>query len=235
MSVEDAIRDLNAPELTTQEKAEIALYEHGPAAKAAVPAIIEILQRDGQNVRTALLHILIAIGPDAADAVPALIQATESPNLHARYLAARAIGGMGPAAKPAVPTLLKLMDDPVTSVRRRATEALGRLGPDLAPEAVPLLIKAMDDPSDPIREQAVIAVGCFGELGKEALPKLQAILTSKTSSVRPEAALSIWRLTQDPHVILPVLIDLLETGDLEWEAAQVMREMGPAAAPPYPT
>jgi HEAT repeat protein len=57
---------------------------------------------------------------------------------------------------------------------------------------------------------------------------------SDASSVRPEAALSIWRLTKEANSVLPLLRKLLKDGDLPWEAAEVLAEMGPAAEPAVP-
>jgi hypothetical protein len=122
----------------------------------------------------------------------------------------------------------------VTSVRRRAVEALGNLGPEVAPEAIQPLLLAMKDPRDAVREQAVLAVGKYGEAGKAALPALREAAMSDASSVRPEAALSIWRLTKEANSVLPLLRKLLKDGDLPWEAAEVLAEMGPAAEPAVP-
>jgi HEAT repeat protein len=234
MTVEAAIKALDSPRALMQEQAAIALVEAGPAAKPAVPTIIKILQREWPEVRTDLLWVLIELGPAAEDSVPILIKVSESTNFHARYLSCRALGKMGEAAKPAVPILIKLLRDDVTSVRRRAAEALGRLGDKVAPEAVEPLMIAMDDWLHPVREEAVLALGNFGALAKPALPKLKKAAASKKSSVRPEAALSFWKLTGDTDFVLPILREYLVDGDLEWEAAQVMAEMGPAAKAAVP-
>jgi HEAT repeat protein len=55
--------------------AAMALGGIGPAAKAAVPALIEALNDKGFNVRYWAATSLGQIGPAAKDAVPALIEA----------------------------------------------------------------------------------------------------------------------------------------------------------------
>jgi len=234
MSVDEAIRQLNAPAALDQEKAEEALALWGPDARAAVPAIVAILEQDLPFVRTGLLHVLVAIGPDAKEAVPVLMKTAGNQNFHARYLSCRALGRLGPAAKPAVGLLIKALRDNVTSVRRNAAEALGRLGPAVAPEAVKPLIDTIDDPLVPVREEAVRALGDFGDLAKPAIPALEAAAFSPQSRVQAQAALALWKLTKNAQPLLPVLKELLHGGNLEWEAAQVLGEMGPAAEPVVP-
>jgi HEAT repeat protein len=234
MTVEEAIAGLNAPKALTQEQATITLYEAGPRAKDAVPVIIEILNREWPEVRTELLHVLFAIGPDAKDAVPTLIKVSGNFNFHARYLACRVLGRLGEAARPAVPTLIERLGEEVTSVRRNAAWALGALGPDVAPEAVEPLLRTLDDPLAPVREQAVVALGNFGRLGDPAVPRLIAIARDPNSSHRSAACGSLWRLTGDADLVLPILREVLREGNLEWEPAQVLAEMGPAAKSAVP-
>jgi HEAT repeat protein len=58
------------------------LYRYGSAAKAAVPALVEILRNDtDQQTRMAAARALGAIGPDAKAAVPTLkAAAKDSPH-----------------------------------------------------------------------------------------------------------------------------------------------------------
>ena len=83
MTVEEAIAALNAPEATTQDRAAKTLWEAGPGAKDAVPAIIAVLNQEWPEVRTDLLFVLFAIGPEAKDAVPTLIRVSGSVDFHA--------------------------------------------------------------------------------------------------------------------------------------------------------
>jgi HEAT repeat protein len=229
MSVEEAIKVLNSQRALQQRKAAIVLVEAGERAKAAVPTIIEILEREWPDVRTELIFVLIELGPEAHQAVPVLLKLTTSENFHARYLACRALGGIGKPSRPAVPRLIELLDDQIASVRRRAAEALGALGDDTAPEAIEPLIKLIAAPHETVREAAVIAVGNFGSLADPALPILKQIAFDQRSTLRPEAALSLWKLTEDADLLTPLLTDLLQTKDAPWEAAEVLAVMGPAA------
>ena len=141
---------------------------------------------------------------------------------------------MGEAAKPAVPTLIERLGQDATSVRRNAAWALGALGPDVAPEAIEPLLRALDDPLVPVREQAVLALGGFGPLGEPAVPKLIAIARDRNSPLRSAACGSLWHLTGDAHLVLPILKEVLREGNVEWEPARVLAEMGPAAKSAVP-
>ena len=108
----------------------------------------------------------------------------------------------------------------------------------MAPEAVPLLIAATKDPAHMVKEQAVLAVGKFGDLGKVALPGLQEMAMRDGSTVRTHAVLSMWRLSQDAQLVLPVLKKLIHEGGLELDPPETVQillaEMGPAAEPVVP-
>jgi HEAT repeat protein len=105
-------------------KAAEQLQHIGPAARAAVPALIVNLGsgHDGgrQLLNVAATNALLRIGPGAA--LPALIEAVKGQDRDVAYGAAFTIGGFGKAAKPAIPTLLAALDDP--AVRPAANTAL---------------------------------------------------------------------------------------------------------------
>ncbi len=234
LTVEEAIKAIQSPDPHEIYRGAQTLVLSEGAAKKALSTMIEVLDKQPLDGPEHLLHVLVHLGPDAAPAVPVLIKYTGSSNFHSRYLACRALGRIGEPARSAVPIMIRLLNEEVSSVRRNAAEALGRLGDKIAPDAVEPLMKATRDPLDPVREAAILALGNFGTLAEPAIPLLQEILRDERNSARPEAALSLWLLTKDPEPILPVLRELLKYGHLEWEAAQVMTTMGPAAEPAVP-
>jgi HEAT repeat protein len=117
----------------------------GPAAKAAVPALVALLDYPAthwQAGRT-ILEALDNIGPPATRAaIPALEKALGHEEVRVRREAAVALARLGPAGQAALPALAE-------AVRARdwwwvmygatAAEALGRLGG----RAVPLLSEAL--------------------------------------------------------------------------------------------
>ena len=95
------IADLNAAAPYTRNAAAYAISSMGPAAKAAVPALVAVL-KDEENppsVRYPVCVALREIGPDAKDAVPALTAALDDRNDDVAAMARsaiRAITGVDP-------------------------------------------------------------------------------------------------------------------------------------------
>lgn len=87
------IADLNAAAPQTRNAAAYAISGMGPAAKAAVPALVAVLMDKDTpaSVRFPVCVALREIGPDAKDAVPALTTALDDLNEDVAMMARRAI------------------------------------------------------------------------------------------------------------------------------------------------
>jgi HEAT repeat protein len=148
----------------------------GPAAQAAVPALIEVLQSAEPTARHEALLAIGAIGPAAHAAVPAAIKAMQDADPNVRYAACYALGKIGPPAAAAKPFLQQQMaaDDPFLSLV--SIWALARIEPDCsdtAPKSVPLLIRALGDSEPLVRLEAATSLRCLGPLGKAAADVLK--------------------------------------------------------------
>jgi HEAT repeat protein len=115
---------------SVQTQCSAALYRIGPAARSAIPALLDLMENDG---RLDLLLPLEAIDPRAPEALPVLIRLlrktlTKRPN----EAVIAAIGAYGPAAKAAIPDLIRVLhvksDHPYYI--DAAIWALGQIGPD---------------------------------------------------------------------------------------------------------
>jgi len=144
----------NSRESDIRSSAITILGKIGPAAAAAVPALVEALGIDSKNGvgdgSDGAAEALGKIGPAAASAVPALIQAINDITGGGafRAAAAQALGKIGSAAE-VVPALMGVLrggdgtqDGDV--VRYAVADALGNLGPSAA-SAAPLLVEALGD------------------------------------------------------------------------------------------
>src|SRR5262249_6447738 len=123
-----------------------ALGAMGPAAGAAVPALVNLLRggKASPDVSRHVIETLGKIGPAATDAAPVLTGILgDKARLSEASAAAASLGRIGPAAVPALQNLLKAKDP---YVRGRALEALGAVGP-AAREAVPAVQEALKDPN----------------------------------------------------------------------------------------
>lgn len=212
-----------------------ALGDIGPAAKQAVGPLIAELEKDNPDTRVTLMYALMGIGPDAAQAVPLLIKTLDHEDFHAQYWACQALGGIGPPAEPATPVLCRLVSDAPASVRRHAAAALGGIGPGIGPEGLAALVKALRDPLEPVRENAVIALGKLGDFAKPAMPEIRAVLEEGRLKARAQAARTLWQLTRDADIVVPVLVAALtDEVSSSPEAATFLGELGEAAKPAVP-
>jgi HEAT repeat protein len=75
----------------TRNSAAYSIARMGPAAKAAVPALIRALDDPEAAVRFPVCIALREIGPDAKDAVPALMETLEDRNEDVAAMARRAL------------------------------------------------------------------------------------------------------------------------------------------------
>ncbi len=86
------IKDLTqAPAPYSRNAAAYAISGMGPAAKAAVPALIQALEDPDPVVRFPACIALREIGPDAKEAVPALTKALDDRNDDVSHMARKAL------------------------------------------------------------------------------------------------------------------------------------------------
>lgn len=107
------------------------LEKIGPAAKAAVPALIaalkETLSGFSAGNREPIHAALVAVGADAAPALAEFLRGKEDESL--RRIAIRILADMGPTAKAAIPVLRELARDAERFTRGEAAAALKRIEP----------------------------------------------------------------------------------------------------------
>jgi len=171
----------------SQDFAAEALGDIGPAAKDAVPALIQHItesnryrKKSKQNLgqyQWTLKNTLITlresditwgasalgkIGPDAKDAVPKLLSLLqgikdEEFNLN-KHVLVEALGGIGAASSASVPTLIQLLKDPNADVRLVTIVALGKMGPAAQEAKVNLEAIAKYADSEQVKSAAKTAI-----------------------------------------------------------------------------
>jgi HEAT repeat protein len=209
-----------------------ALGQIGPAAKEAVPPLVEASKKD--SIRFAATEalkkidpgtaakVLGIIGPDAGEAVPALIAVLGGEDASVRKRAAQFLGFIGPDAGEAAPTLVKLLKD--EEVGATAAEALGKIGVI----AVPPLISEAGKEDSHVRVQAIQALGKMGPAAEQAVPILIAAYESEDVSVRLATGVSLGRLGPSAKEAAPALVQGLEdeNGHVRVHAADALRSLG---------
>lgn len=89
------VADLKAAAPYSRTSAAYAIASMGPAARAAVPALIEALQDDVAAVRYPVAYALGEIGPGAEAAVPALEKLVDDPSDEVGFMARKALRKLG--------------------------------------------------------------------------------------------------------------------------------------------
>jgi HEAT repeat protein len=158
----------------------------GPAARAAVPFLKQLLKTPDELLRVRAAQALWQLECQADQVVPVLIQLLQ-PGGQSRSHAAEVLGGMGEAARQAVPALRGCLDDRsflAMWVRFQATRALWRIERNTE-ASLPVLLALVRDCRKAgvlVATQAAETLGEMGASAQEAVPGLRAALAD---DVRP--------------------------------------------------
>lgn len=208
----------------------------GPEAGEAVPALMEIVEKESRtSARGHAAWALGKIGPPAAQpAVPVLMEALLDADVTEQVAGALEALGEGPAAAA---RLTQAIEDPQEdpAVRAEALKGLKRAGDEK--QAVALMIGVIEDEAAPaqVRRAAALAVGYLGHDGVEearaAIPALLANLDQE--GVVSSGPWSLWAMgAAEPAVAR--LAEVLEHSDpdLRAQAASGIVHMAGGNAPP---
>ena len=180
-------------------KAAAIIARIGPAAKAAVPALIEALADKNPETCSEVLFALAAIGPDAAEAVPAITQALGAPDANVCYSVCYALGKIGPAAESAKAELEKNLTGDDRFLCMASAWALCHIdpkSPETAAKVVPVLIEALGEPDAMTRGHAVESLELFGPLAGDAADALKKLHDDPDEEVRAAAAKALKAIGQ---------------------------------------
>jgi HEAT repeat protein len=157
----------------------------GPAAKAAVPQLLNSWKAADTIDRCRIATALGKIGPVSDEILPLLYGALAPSNApELRHTAASALKYIGPPAKEAVPKLIDLYRDPATPDRRRyagiqsaCVVALARIAPD-DDRVIGLFLSALSDEKLGPSERATVEemlVGMGPKVAAQVLPVLDRL------------------------------------------------------------
>jgi HEAT repeat protein len=176
------IEDIKSPDPSVRETAIRAVPHFGKAARAAGPALIQVLKKNDKDA-ACRVHAAIALSAlasagcveDVADAVKALgDHVDQDPQSVVRYHCVLALGSFGHAAAPSIPSLVNRIRDPQSwEVRQAVVATLGtvatpddKIGPPdgRAVTAIANLLLNSEYPekSGQVRMSAVMALGAMG-------------------------------------------------------------------------
>src|SRR5439155_1762109 len=133
-----------------RRRAALALGELGPAARTAVPALLEALRDKELMVRRWTAFALGEIASKAASAAGPLVELLREPSAATRCIGAIALSRIG---ADAVSTLIPALKDADVQVRRLAASTVGKCGGDVQARLVALQSVSQD--ADPFVRHAV--------------------------------------------------------------------------------
>lgn len=173
--------------------AALALYELGPGAEAAVPALAKrlSLEREPRWFLRAIASVRAGTGRVPQEITPLL--ASSDP--HLVFTVVRALEEIGGAEGTAL--LEKCCAHPLWWIRRGALESLGR---SKSHTSLPRLLAALEDKDPSIRQAAAYAIGLLGRGTPASIAALRSQLESDPNpGVRFQAAVSLGALgAKDP-------------------------------------
>jgi HEAT repeat protein len=239
--VRQLVLKLKDQDVSSRWKAAMALLQFGPAAKDAVPALLEAIDDEAPSVAEAAAQSYRKItgkeppapkpkappAPKVSPALTGLIEQLRSRDSFVRWRAVLGLGELGEQAAPATGELEDLLDDPDDNVRWSAATSLGKIGPG-AREAVPALAAALSDREDTvIHRHAAAALARLGPAARDAVPGLIGALKDKDSDVREEVIEALVRIGA---AAVPPLIEALQDDDerVRFEAADALTKIGMA-------
>jgi HEAT repeat protein len=208
-----------------------ALWEVGPPAKTAVPALVELLK--DAEVKDAAAGALGGIGPEATPAAAALANLLKDKDEEVRRTAADALAkieGKAPPARRTQPAFRPRNIDPENKaavealVERRsnsfelldaqeAQETLGYLGP----KAVPVLGELLAHQDGRYRLAAAEALWKIDHTSPQARRgAFVAAELLEDPKTRTYAARTLCELGSGATIAVPALINVLKAGDMDY-------------------
>lgn len=189
-TVSDCIVGLRHDDAAARRSAAWALFEIGPAAAPAVPALAELLS--DPDVRIPALRALEAVGPDAYPAAKEVGALCTDPDGFVRLGAVFTLGAMGstppkvpwltehqrilglqpgPQSQVAVAGLQAALTDEFGPVAMTAGQQLTRFG-TYAKVALPDAIGMLDNPKDEYWIAGLKIIAAMGPVAEAAVPKV---------------------------------------------------------------
>lgn len=217
VSIPDLVAQLKSESHSQRFRAIKALTDLGPAAKDAVPTLVERLEGKEEDsfLRKDIAATLGAIGPVAASVtVPALVGTFDEEDWQVKDAAVRAAARLGDAA---IPHLLRATEQAYRTWVDRKTSELGHPPDSESAWDIQLdlraftcgVVKAIEPPPvSTLLEQlagdwrigveAAAALGCLGPAARAAIPDLERVVKTGQGDLRDEAAKALKAISALP-------------------------------------
>ncbi|HIG31683.1 MAG TPA: HEAT repeat domain-containing protein [Verrucomicrobiales bacterium] len=171
------------------------LFEIGPEAKKAIPAIVDsILNESLENLSpTALLRLTNG----SKDPIRELSKVMNAPSPRLRTTVAETFAKMIPTPTWAIPLLVDKMNDPDDLTCGTIIWAMGRLGP----ESFQGLSNGLDSDRFIVRMSSILALRDLGSAALPALKKLNELQSDPNAQIQGEAIKTIQMISDSQGTI----------------------------------
>jgi HEAT repeat protein len=174
-----------------------ALGSTGTAADAG-PALVEAMRSvadsaDDVALRDALTNALLRLGPGVTGEVAGLLK---DKRVEVCRYALAVLLHFGPQAEDVLPALVAALDDKDDEAGVAAAQAVAMIDP--RPECVPPLVRGLKAPDSRLRMRAAGVLWKLGQLGRDAVPALEAAATRDPDAmVRQQAGKALRAIDPD--------------------------------------
>lgn len=228
---------LRTGNMQAKQDALLDLQEMGSNAKAAVPAVVDLLKDKSEELRSRAFDVLESLGPSAEAAVPALIKLIGGANDADRPRAARVLGSIGPTAEQAVPVLVDSLDDQNSSLKDAAAEALAKMGAAASNSAINFMIGQFHEYVSFVPER-------LAKFGPAAVPALLKSIKDEDGNVMGHSVETFEKMADlardgafpQAAAAVPALIEVAHFpgGEARLKAIETLGKMGSAAKAAVP-
>lgn len=210
----------------------LALGEAGPKAKAAVPALVEVLSDDRPEIQTQALLALGKIGPDAASAVTKIAGSIKAEQPAVQYAAAFALGSIGAAEGADGLKAAGKSDDPM--LKTLSAWGLAKISPNnavLVKQAAEQLAASLKSNDQHVRAAAARGLADLKPDPAIVGPPLVAALSDIDPEVRGNIVEAISGLGAK---VVPNVVTGLKNPILRDASAAILARIGPDAKAALP-
>ena len=193
--------------------------DFGPLAIDAIPALLELYEKGGEDFKPVIINSLVAISQER-EIFDIVFDALDDESFAVRMMAVKAIGDFGEMAEPAIPMLIEIIEDKDVDSQLRGTAILNLRNLSDYPGVAETLVGAIWDESRQVYSAALQALGDSGDI-----PGVVTALIEVINSDDPErpmhAAYALAKIGQDASDAVPHLIELYDDEDLNVRKAAI--------------
>ena len=215
--VRSLMEELASSDAQKRRNAAYELHQLGAEAVDALPALINALDDDQDQVFFHAVSAIARIGAAAEPAIPALISRLgrvsqrygEQVNLRSAF----ALSRIGEAA---VAPLMGAVRDPDETLSSNAIEALALMPPAVSAQATSDLIALLGDERERVSESAVKAVSNYGQT---VLPQLVDVLQNGTTVQKRDSIRTLGLIGREAESSASGILGAIQEGDPQILAA----------------